>query len=118
MEIRLNISRIRIGNVAGHSLNLLPWKIPFPTSPPIAYPTNSMFSSNEINGTTAVNGRCDTEELVPSHQVSLNQGTSCIQNRSEGTWTKETVDAAVALTNMASLNTARRNIPSPEAINK
>ena len=102
------------GGAGEHPINLLPWKIPFPTSPPITYPTESILSK----GITSVNRGCDAEYSAKPQQVSLNQEPQCLQNSSGPLWTKETVDAAVALTSMASLNAARRNLESPRPINK
>ena len=75
---------------------------------------DSIFNNNENKGIASVNRRQNIDVQVSSIGLSMNPESPCLQSNSGETWTKETVDAAVALTHMAGLNAARRSAISPE----
>ena len=99
-----------------NSINILPWKVTQGASPS----TKNSLSRKETqgdhkNGSTANMKNDKDNHLSPMGSTSLGHKTleSQLQNSRE-TWTKETVDAAVALTNMAGLNTQRYPTLSPK----
>ena len=94
----------------------MPWKVTQGASPS----TKNSLSRKETqgdhkNGSTANMKNDKDNHLSKIGNTSLGHKTleSQLQNSRE-TWTKETVDAAVALTNMAGLNTQRFPTLSPK----
>ena len=86
---------------------MLPWKMPYTTSPSTIHPIDSIFGNSETEGTSLLNRRHVKHAPITSPGASKDKNASASQSRLDETWTKETVDAAMALTNMAGLNAAR-----------
>ena len=90
-----------------NSINILPWKVAHGVSPSTKNSLNRKeIHSDHKNGSTANMKNDKDNHLSAMGSTSLGQKT--LQSRllnSRETWTKETVDAAVALTNMAGSNT-------------
>ena len=99
-----------------NSINILPWKVAHGASQSTKNSLNRKEThSDHKNGSTA-NMKNHKDNHIPAMgSTSLGQKTleSQLLN-SRDTWTKETVDAAVALTNMAGLNTQRHPTLSPK----
>ena len=99
-----------------NSINILPWKVAHGASQSTKNSLNRKEThSDHKNGSTANMKNDKDNHLSAMGSTSLGQKTleSQLQNSRE-TWTKETVDAAVALTNMAGLNTQRYPTLSPK----
>ena len=99
-----------------NSINILPWKVAHGASQSTKNSLNRKEThSDHKNGSTANMKNDKDNHLSAMGSTSLGQKTleSQLLN-SRDTWTKETVDAAVALTNMAGLNTQRHPTLSPK----
>ena len=99
-----------------NSINILPWKVAHGASPSTKHSLSRKEThSDPKHGSTANMKNDKDNHLSAMGSTSLGQKTleSQLLN-SRDTWTKETVDAAVALTNMAGLNTQRHPTLSPK----
>ena len=99
-----------------NSINILPWKVAHGASQSTKNSLNRKEThSDHKNGSTANMKNDKDNHLSAMSSTSLGQKTleSQLLNSREA-WTKETVDAAVALTNMAGLNTQRYPTLSPK----
>ena len=99
-----------------NSINILPWKVAHGASQSTKNSLNRKEThSDHKNGSTANMKNDKDNHLSAMGSTSLGQKTLESQLLNSGdTWTKETVDAAVALTNMAGLNTQRHPTLSPK----
>ena len=105
---------IELGRATENNLGLPPWNLPFANSLSPSNPLEGVLYRNEsqnidtqnkhrlIDGPNSPNG--DIQSYSPSLQ----------RLSSEEILTKETVDAAVALTSMANLNNLRRDTKTTE----
>ena len=100
-----------------NSINILPWKVGQQGASQSIKNSQSRKEahSDHKNGSTVNMKNGKDNPLFTMGSTSLGQKTleSQLPNSRE-TWTKETVDAAVALTNMAGLNTQRYATLSPK----
>ena len=103
------------GRTIENALGLPPWKLPFSTSLLSPHPFERAMYNGENKSTTSVNQTNLTEDLSFPNGESTSYDPTQLRLNSEEMLTKETVDAAVALTSMANLNSLRRDAKTAES---
>ena len=104
-----------IGRTIENSLGVHPWKLPFSTSLLSPHPFERAMYHSENKSTSSVNKANTTEDLRLPNGDSTSYHPTMLRLNSEEMLTKETVDAAVALTSMANLNSLRRDTKTAES---
>ena len=103
------------GRTIENSLGVHPWKLPFSTSLLSPHPFERAMYHSENKNTSSVNKINTTEDLSLPNGESTSYDPTQLRLNSEEMLTKETVDAAVALTSMANLNSIRRETKTAES---
>ena len=99
-----------------NNLSPTPWKMPFAApSPSSSYPLESILCHSENQNIGSANKKHNRNNSVSSNEAPLPLDHSLQRLSSGEILTKETVDAAVALTTMATLNNLRRDTKAQES---
>ena len=104
----------QLGRAAESNLGLPPWKLPFSTTLSPSNPLEGVLYHNE-NQNIAPQNKHHLIDSPNSPNGDIQSYSPSLQRlSSEEILTKETVDAAVALTSMANLNNLRRDTKTTE----